>query len=93
MTVGVFILYGLGTARDKTSPLSMLPHGLFVMAALTALLQPEFNLGEVIARVYVATCEIHQYSLYLKWNPFEGYFREPFFRNIPLNQVRTIIAS
>ncbi len=46
-TVGVFILYGLRGAKDKASLLTVLPHGLFVMAALIAALQPEFNMGEV----------------------------------------------
>ena len=47
VTVGMFTLYGLSADRDKGTSLSLLPHGLFIMATLTALLQPEFNLGEV----------------------------------------------
>jgi len=47
----VFILLGLTRVSGKdTQPslFTLLPHGLFVMATLVAVLQPEFNLREVL---------------------------------------------
>ena len=48
--VGLFVIHGLGLIREKSdrpSAVKYLPPGLFTMAALLALLQPEFNLAEV----------------------------------------------
>ena len=48
--VGLFVIHGLGLIREKSdrpTALTYLPPGLFTMAALLALLQPEFNLAEV----------------------------------------------
>ncbi len=48
--VGLFVIHGLGLIREKSdrpSALTYLPPGLFTMAVLLALLQPEFNLAEV----------------------------------------------
>ncbi len=48
--VGLFVIHGLGLIREKSdrpTVLTYLPPGLFTMAALLALLQPEFNLAEV----------------------------------------------
>ncbi len=44
------MIHGLGLIREKSdrpTALTYLPPGLFTMAALLALLQPEFNLAEV----------------------------------------------
>lgn len=48
--VGLFVTHGLGLIREKSdhpTALTYLPLGLFAMAAILALLQPEFNLAEV----------------------------------------------
>lgn len=56
-TVGMFILFGLSQVSDKDTRPSLLtvsPHGLFVMAALIGVLQPEFNMREVLESFTIA---------------------------------------
>ena len=48
--VGLFLIHELSLIReklDRPTTLQYLPPGLFTMAALLAILQPEFNLVEV----------------------------------------------
>ena len=50
LLVGLFVIHGLGLIREKSdrpTGLQYVPPGLFTMAALLAVLQPEFNLAEV----------------------------------------------
>ena len=72
------MIHGLGLIREKSdrpSALTYLPPGLFTMAALLALLQPEFNLAEVstivsMFRDLVRDRQIYWYYFLQLWESF-----------------------